>query len=178
MPGRALLASVALALALAGCGGGDDAAEPRLAVSRADGSTVDTGRTLRAWCGVPPHQGEDAPLSLHVLQGDEVGALSYLLFRAAVELLETTPRVELPRQPADSVTFALFVNDRERDNEAADVPEGGEGSVEVERWGCDRGDEVAITVDALLASEVGGDPILVTGSVTAEIGEPPEGYEP
>jgi hypothetical protein len=174
---RAPLAVVAAALAVAGCGGDEPSRAQAFTVTRDDGSAIELGPTVRAWCGTPSGQGDEPPQSLHVLQGDGVGTTPHLLLRASTELLETTDRIRIPRQPADSVSFSLFVNDTERDNEVADVPEGSEGTVEIERWGCDDGDEVTVAVDALLASEEGKGPIRVTGSVTVEIGEAPEAFE-
>jgi hypothetical protein len=163
-----------LALALAGCSGGDDEPQPTLAITREDGSAVEIPGDLRAWCGVPRSQG-DAGRSLHVLAGDE--ASSYWLFRAELEELERSTRLAVPQVPVDTPSWSFFVNDVERDNEVATHTEESSGSIEVEEWGCDEGDAVTLSVDARIASEIGGESIQVRGTVTAEIGSAPDGYE-
>jgi hypothetical protein len=164
---------------LSGCSGTDDEA-PHLSITREDGSVVEIDPTLRAWCGLPRFQG-DAGRSLHVLEGDQAFAdaddvPSYWLFRIEVEKLEQTTRLPVPQVPVDTPSWVFFVNDAERDNEAAAYKEGSSGSIEVERWGCDEGDAVTLTVDARVASETGGDAVRARGTVTAEIGAEPDGY--
>jgi hypothetical protein len=51
------------------------------------------------------------------------------------------------------------------------------GTIEVEEWGCERGDEVRLSVDATLGSEFFEAPtVRVDGTVETEIGEPPPGW--
>lgn len=176
-----IVALLGLALALAGCGGSDDDAQPGLRITREDGSLVEIDRTLRAWCGVPRNQG-DAGRSLLVLAGDLPSgdlsdAPSYWTFRIVLEKLERTRRLAVPQVPVDTPSWVFYVNDKERDNEAAAYKEGSSGRIEVERWGCEEGDAVTLTVNARVASEFGdGEAVQARGTVTAEIGGEPEGY--
>lgn len=129
---------------------------------------------MRAWCGIPRFQG-DAGRSLHVLEGDTTAA--YWLFRSELEHLERSTRFAVPQVPVDTPSWSFFVNDVERDNEVATHTDESSGSIEVEEWGCDEGDAVTLSVDARIASEIGGESMRVSGTVTAEIGAAPEGYE-
>ena len=176
--GGGLLVISTVIAALLGCSGGD--AGPALAITRKDGTLVETDGTLRAWCGVPRFQG-DAGKSLHILEGERAFANSddvpsYWIFRAELEKLEQTTRFAVPQVPVDTPSWAFFVYDAERDNEAAAYKEESLGSIEVERWGCDEGDVVTLTVNAGVASEIGGEAVQANGTVTTEIGDEPEGY--
>ena len=176
--GGGLLVISTVIAALLGCSGGD--AGPALAITRKDGTLVETHGTLRAWCGVPRFQG-DAGKSLHILQGERAFANSddvpsYWIFRAELEKLDQTTRFAVPQVPVDTPSWAFFVYDAERDNEAAAYKEESLGSIEVERWGCDEGDVVTLTINAGVASEVGGEAVQAHGTVTTEIGDEPEGY--
>ena len=166
-------------LALTGCSGGGDES-PALPIIRADGSVVEIDPTLRAWCGLPRFQG-DAGRSLHVLEGDrgfagEDDVPSYWLFRIELDKLEQTTRLPVPQVPVDTPSWVFFVNDAERDNEAATYKEESQGSIVIDRWGCNEGDLVTLTVDARVASEHGGEAVQARGTVTAEIGAEPDGY--
>lgn len=178
-PAAALLATIALALTA--CSGSDDEPQASLAITREDGSIVEIPGRLRAWCGVPRFQG-DAGRSLHLLAGDDAfadpdDAPSYWIFRVELERLEQTTRLAVPQIPVDTPSWVFFVNDVERDNEVATHTEESSGSIEIERWGCGEGDAVTLSVDARIASEIGGESIQVRGTVTAEIGAAPDGYE-
>ena len=175
--GALLVISIVIAGVL-GCSDGD--AGPALAITREDGTVVETDGTLRAWCGVPRSQGE-AGRSLHVLEGERAfansdDAPSYWIFRAELEKLDQTTRFAVPQIPVDTPSWVYFVYDAERDNEAAAYEEGSLGSIEVKRWGCDDGDAVTLIVNARVASEIGGEAVQAHGTVTAEIGNEPEGY--
>ena len=181
MPPPAIVAAALVAFALAGCSGDDADTPPALAVTREDGSVVEIDRALRAWCGLPRSQG-DAGRSLHVLQGDRSFAdsddvPSYWLFRAELGRLERSTRFAVPQVPVDTPSWGFFVNDVKRHNEVATHTEESSGSIEVEEWGCDEGDAVTLSVDARIASEIGGEAIQARGTVTAEIGAAPDGYE-
>ena len=176
--GALLAISTVIAVALVGCSGGD--ARPALPITREDGTVLETDGTLRAWCGVPPFQG-DAGVSLHVLEGRRAfeqpdDTPSYWIFRAELEKLEEMKSFAVPQMPVDTPSWVLFINDAERDNEAAAYTEESLGSIQVERWGCEAGDVVTLTVDARVASEIGGEALQARGTVTAEIGDEPEGY--
>ena len=176
--GGALLAISTVTAALLGCSGGD--AEPALVITREDGTVVETDGTLRAWCGRPRFQGE-ARRSLHVLEGERAFANtddvpSYWTFHVELEKLDQTTQFAVPQVPVDTPSWVFFVYDAERDNEAAAYQEGSLGSIEVKRWGCDEEDVVTLTVNATVASEIGGEAVQVHGTVTTEIGDEPEGY--
>ena len=176
--GGSLIVVSAVIAALHGCSGSD--AKPALAITRKDGTVVETDGTLRAWCGVPPFQG-DAGKSLHILEGERAFANSddvpsYWVFRVELERLDRTTRFAVPQVPVDTPSWVFFVYDAERDNEAAAYKEDSLGSIEVKRWGCEKGDAVTLTVNARVASEIGGDAVQARGTVTAEIGDEPEGY--
>jgi hypothetical protein len=176
--GGAVLVILTVIAALAGCSGGD--AGPALAITRKDGTVVETDGTLRAWCGGPRFQGE-AGRSLHVLEGERAfansdEAPSYWMFRVELEKLDQTTQFAVPQVPVDTPSWVFFVYDAERDNEAAAYKEGSLGSIEVKRWGCDDGNVVTLTVNAGVASEIGGEAVQVHGTVTTVIGDEPAGY--
>ena len=176
--GGALALTSILVAALFGCSGGDSG--PALAITRKDGTVVQTDGTLRAWCGVPRLQG-NARESLHILEGEHAfsnadDVPSYWIFRAELEQLDQTTRFAVPQTPVDTPSWVFFVYDAERDNEAAAYTEGSRGSIDVTRWGCDRGDAVTLTVNARVASEIGGEAVRAHGTVTTEIGDEPDGY--
>ena len=173
-----LLVVLAVVAAVSGCSGGDGG--PALAITRKDGTVVETDGTLRAWCGIPRFQG-NAGRSLHILEGERAFADSddrpaYWIFQVELEKLDQTTQFAVPQVPVDTPSWAFFVYDAERDNEAAAYKEGSLGSIEVKRWGCDEGDAVTLTVNARVASEIGGEPVQVHGTVTTEIRDEPEGY--
>ena len=101
---------------------------------------------------------------------------SYWLFRIELDKLEQTTRLPVPQVPVDTPSWVFFVNDAERDNEAATYKEESQGSIVIDRWGCNEGDVVTLTVDARAASEHGGEAVHARGTVTAEIGDEPDGY--
>ena len=69
----------------------------------------------------------------------------------------------------------LFVNDLATGNEAAAKNERSSGTIVVSRWGCDRGDAVQVTFKAVVGSEFGdGEIVRASGTVTTEIGDPPQ----
>jgi hypothetical protein len=176
--GGSLLVVLIVIAVLFGCSGND--AKPALAITRRDGSVVETDGPLRAWCGIPRLQG-DTGRSLHILEGERAFANSddvpsYWIFRVELERLDQTTRFAVPQVPMDTRSWVFFVYDAERENEAAAYKEGSLGSIEVRRWGCEKGDAVTLSVNARVASEIGGDAVQARGTVTAEIGHEPEGY--
>jgi hypothetical protein len=176
--GARLAISALIAVALVGCSGGDQ--RPALPITREDGTVLETDGTLRAWCGIPRFQG-DAEVSLHVLEGERAfeqpnDTPTYWIFRAELEELEEATRFAVPQMPVDTPSWVLFIHDAKRDNEAAAYTEESLGSIQVERWGCEEGDVVTLTVDAQVASEIGSESLQARGTVTVEIGDEPEGY--
>ena len=167
-------------LVAAACAG--DPAEG-LRITRADGSRVAVPGGVRAWCG--PTQGEateelTGPPGLYVLGGrlpgdDDEDPGSYWYFTRRQTDLERAAELSLP--VSSQRETALFVLDAPRDNELSSAQEQASGTIEVEEWGCERGDEVRLSVDATLGSEFFEAPtVRVEGTVETEIGEPPPGW--
>jgi len=176
--GALLTVSMLIAMALVGCSGGES--HPALPITRGDGTVLETDGKLRAWCSVPRSEGNPG-VSLHVLEGQRAfeqrnDRPAYWMFRAERDLLEERTRFAVPQMPVDTPSWVLFIYDAERDNEAAAYTEESLGSIQVEQWGCDRGDPVTLTVNARVASEIGGEALQARGTVTVEIGDEPEGY--
>ena len=166
-----------VARGLVGCSA---ASHTRPADHQRDGTVLETDGKLRAWCGVTRSEGNPG-VSLHVLEGQRAfeqrnDRPAYWMFRAERDLLEDRPRFAVPQMPVDTPSWVLFIYDAERDNEAAAYTEESLGSIQVEQWGCDRGDPVTLTVNARVASEIGGEALQARGTVTVEIGDEPEGY--
>jgi hypothetical protein len=178
-PGGALLVvSIVIAFAPVGCSDGES--DPAVRITREDGTVLETDGKLRAWCGVPRSEG-DPGVSLHVLEGEQAferrnDRPAHWLFRAELNELEDRTRFAVPQTPVDTPAWVLFVYDAERDNEAAAYTEESIGSIHVEQWGCRRGDLVTLAIDARVASEIGAEALKVSGTVTVEIGDEPEGY--
>jgi hypothetical protein len=179
LEGAALLTvSILIAVALVGCSGGES--HPALLITREEGTVLATDGKLRAWCGRPRSEGS-ARVSLHVLEGEQAferrdDRPAYWLFRAELDELEEGTRFAVPQMPVDTPSWVLFIYDAERDNEAAAYTEESLGSIQVERWGCKRGDVVTLMINAIVASEIGGEALQASGTVTVEIGDEPEGY--
>jgi hypothetical protein len=176
------------ALALAGCGGSDAAVDPGLRFTRADGSTIRIPLGVVAWCG--PWNDLIPRRALHV------GALAGPPRRVSYWRLWAIPRdVESGDRVHSPVEFVwnrprgveIFVGDLEDTpggadtlggtNEASTQEEESGGWIEFDASGCEVGDEVAFTVDAVLGSEFGDDePIAVEGSLRLRVGERPPGF--
>ena len=182
---RAAIVVGVIAAGAIACSGDDDAGGPQtragvLRVTRADGSRVEFSGVVRAWCG--PTQGEatdelTGPQGLHVLGGElptgSDRAESYWSFVRRVEHLERSAQTSLPEQETSGAV--LFVLDSPTENElsSADDDEAA-GAIEVEEWGCERGDIVRISFDATLGSELfQAPPVKVEGTVATEIGDAP-----
>jgi hypothetical protein len=174
------LASVVL---LAGACGGETA--QGLEITRADGSRIDVPGGVRAWCG--PTRGEatdelSGPPGLYLLGGafptaDDERPQSFWSFVRRVEHVERESRTTLPEQETSGAV--LFVLDGPQGNELSSADdEEASGTIEVEEWGCDRGDAVRLSVEATLGSELFQEPtVRVEGTVETEIGEPPPGWD-
>ena len=167
-----------------GCSTGGDSSPGGLTVTREDGSTVDFPGPVRAWCG-PPRDGGGTALQLGsgvpVGQSRPGGATktepprTYWHLFSLAERLQRDPVLSLRERPIDSTTWTFFVNDLETGNEAAAKNERSSGAIVVDRWGCERGDAVEVTFEAVVGSELGdGEVVRATGTVTTEIGDPPE----
>jgi hypothetical protein len=169
---------VAAAVLVAAACAGDTAAGLR--ITRADGSRVAVAGGVRAWCG--PTRGEatdelTGPRGLYVLGGrlpgdDEQDPGSFWIFtRRETDLARAT---ELSLPVSSQRETALFVLDAPRHNELSSAQEQASGTIEVEEWGCERGDDVRLSVDATLDSESFGAPsVRVEGTVETEVGDAP-----
>ena len=178
------LAMIISALAVcAACSTERDATSGGLTVTREDGSIVEFEGSVRAWCG-PPWDGGGTALQLG--SGVPVGQSrpggtreterprTYWFLFSLIERLERAPELSLRERPIDSTTWTFYVNDLETGNEAAAKNERSSGTIVVNRWGCDRGDAVEVTFEAVVGSEFGdGEVVRAAGTVTTEIGDPP-----
>jgi hypothetical protein len=163
------LAPLAIALLLAGCGGGAD-----LEVTRNDGSEIDVGDHGRAWCGAEDSSSiaRGQPRALHVVVGrfppSRAQPESYFYVTRRLSELRRNPVVTVG-EDADFPT--AYVLDSETGNEVASNLQGAHGTVRFGDVSCHRGDKVRVSLDAVLVSENGnGRPVHVRGEVRARIG--------
>jgi hypothetical protein len=198
MPLRSALIAGAC-LALAGCGsgsGGDETAarEQRAGVGstirflRADGSAIRFPLEVVAWCG--PWNDIIPTRAVHVaaLDGPSTRTrVSYWYLWAVPHDVRAGRRVRFPvdfpawNRPRGAEIFAFDNEDTPggpdvlgRTNEASTQQEDSGGWITFDAVGCELGDEVAFTVDAVLGSEFGDDqPIRAKGRLRVTIGEPP-----
>lgn len=169
--------AAAVSIGAAGCGGDGPGG---LEITRADGSRVDIRDGVRAWCGATRGEATEeltGPLGLYVLGGEQPGAddeaaSSFWIFVQPTAALETSTRTSLPNEGEAAAVF--FVLDDREGNELSSAQEEASGTIELEEWGCDRGDTVRLSVEATLGSEFSDGPTArVEGTVETEIGVPP-----
>lgn len=174
-------ATLVLLLVLAGCGeGGGSGSRNDVAFTRADGSSAQFPAEVRAWCGAFDEDNADVG-GVHLLAADGARGESpgpYWIVDAVRADIERDPATSLP----NSFTYtkpqgaALFVFDKQdRGNELSSADEESTGTITVEVEGCDAGDSVTVEFDDV---ELGSEyhdmpPLSVSGTVAAEIGEPP-----
>jgi hypothetical protein len=170
------------AVLLAGCAGSASTSDSELRVTRADGTTVAFPRDARAWCG--PWD-EDVPTrALHVgTVAKPLGEASYWVVQAVPRDVVDGQRTRFPldfvwKRPRGAVVFVLDLEDtRGGKNEASSQAERSSGWIEFDAVGCEVGDEVAFTADAVIASEfTDGEPIEFEGSLRLRAGRPPPGF--
>ena len=180
MPCRTLIAltvSVVFAAASAGCGG-DRSTSSTVDVefTRANGSFADMPTTVRAWCGpFDEDNGDDE--GVHVLAGDRPPS-PYWIVDAVRADIERDPTTTFPNsfdytKPRGAALFVFDADDR--GNELSSADEESSGTIKVEYEGCDTGDSVTVAFDDV---ELGSEyhdmpPLSVSGTVLAEIGDPP-----
>ena len=101
-------------------------------------------------------------------------AETFWVFTWPTKGIERSPRLELPSETeAPGGHAALFVYDSETPNELSSAEEAAKGTIEVEKWGCRKGDSVRIKVDATLYGELFETPSSnVKGEIEASIGDP------
>jgi hypothetical protein len=179
-----------LALLPAGClhgGGGPGKGDANeLVVTRADGSRIEFADRLYAWCGQGDESEYDPTPSpkriLQVLGGepptvDAKKPSSFWTFVRRTQSIERAPKAELPHRDGESVpvgTAVLFVLDAPSANRLSSLEAQSTGTVRVEEWGCDKGDEVRIVVHAKLASELHDAPSAnAEGEIQTVIGDTP-----
>jgi hypothetical protein len=175
-----------LVLLASGCGSGDGSAGEEghsLQVTREDGSEVKLPDEVHAWCGPGPfapqaeHERAPTPPKPKVLwvvggqlpeaQAEEAG--TFWMFFWPTKALEGSPKVEL----RDGETQALFVYDSVEENELSSAQERTKGTIDVEEWGCEKGDSVRISVDVTLEGELLDAPTAtVEGEIETSIGDP------
>jgi hypothetical protein len=181
-----LIGAVLLATA---CGSGDGSPGKgghSLRVTREDGSQVKLPDEVHAWCGparsAPQAENETAPsppkpTELWVVGGRLPSeraeeADTFWMFSWPTKAIERSPRIELPDE-GEAQHGALFVYDSEGPNELSSSEEDAKGVIEVEKWGCEKGDTVRISVKATLDGELFETPTATAeGEVDSVIGDP------
>jgi hypothetical protein len=181
--------AAALVFLASACGGGDGAADKGgsgIRVTREDGSQVKFPDEVHAWCGpgpfAPQAEHEKAPTppkprELWVVGGrlpaeGAEDAETFWVFSWPTKAVERSPRIELPDE-GEALHAALFVYDSEAPNELSSSEENAKGVIEVEKWGCEKGDTVRILVDATLDGELFETPTAIAeGEVETVIGDP------
>jgi hypothetical protein len=160
-----------LAVAAAGCGEGDGGdGGSGVEVERADGTAIEFGGPLRAWCS----DGQ-----LWILNGmfatDDQEPDAFWVASAPLEKVRKQPRVEITGEGDVEEDGGMFVYDAEKDNELSSAQEEATGSIEFPDVTCERGAAVGVSVDATLDSEFGGAPsVTARGDAEAVIGDPVE----
>lgn len=173
-------ATVGLLVALAGCGGGDNGSQADVEFTRANGSFADMPTTVRAWCGPFDEDNVDDD-GVHVLAGEQPRDDSpgpYWIVDAVRKDIERDRATTLPNsfnytKPRGAALFVFDATDRQ--NELSSADEESSGTITVELEGCDAGDSVTVGFDDV---ELGSEyhdlpPLSVSGTVVAEIGDPP-----
>jgi hypothetical protein len=179
----------ALVLLASACGGSDGARDKGgngIRVTREDGSQVKFPDEVHAWCGpgpfAPQAEHERAPTppkprELWIVGGQPPAeeaeeADTFWVFSWPTKSIERSPRIELPDE-GEALHAALFVYDSETPNELSSSEEDAKGVIEVEKWGCEKGDTVHISVEATLDGELFETPTAsAEGEVETVIGDP------
>ena len=181
--------AVGVVLLATGCGSGDGSpgkGGQSLRVTREDGSQVKLPDEVHAWCGparsAPQAEHERAPsppkpMELWVVGGrlpekraEEADTL--WMFSWPTKAVERSPTIKLPDE-GEASHAALFVYDSATENELSSSGEKAKGTVEVVKWGCEKGDKVQLAIDVTLDSEFfQGPAVEVEGEVEAVIGDP------
>jgi hypothetical protein len=185
---RAGLLAAGLVLLTLGCDSGDGSPAKggnSLRVTREDGSQVKLPDEIHAWCGparfAPPAEDERAPsppkpTELWVVGGRLPAeraerADTLWMFSWPTKAIKRAPRIALPTEALPH--SPLFVYDSPERNQLSGSQERATGTVEVEEWGCRKGDTVRISVDATLEGELFQAPTAtVEGEVETVIGDP------
>jgi hypothetical protein len=178
-----LVGALALVAVGAGCGsegGRAPSGSVDVTFTRADGSNAQFPAEVRAWCGPFDEDNGDVE-GVHLLAGERPrdGSPSpYWIVDAVRADIKRDPTTSLPNsfvytRPRGAALFVFDAKDRE--NELSSADEESSGTLKVESEGCDAGDSVTVVFDDV---ELGSEyhdlpPLSVSGTVVAEIGEPP-----
>jgi hypothetical protein len=148
-----------------------------LTFHRADGSRIVFDGTVRAWCGALNNDDPTRTLTVAVLQRSGRGyARPFWLVQSVVPAF---PRARTIRFPVglDRSGAIVFVYDRKTGNEVSSAEEKSTGRLTLLLpIRCARGSRVRLAVSGLLASEVGKQPLRVSGTVVATLGPRPSWY--
>jgi hypothetical protein len=184
--GRVAVAVLIAAVLMGGCRSGDQPrgeADGGLIFHRADGSTIAFAGTVQAWCG--PWNDVIPTRALHVAA---LGGLrrqpgkwpSYWYLWAVPNDAQAGRRVRFPvdfpawNKPAGA---KLFVGDWPTRNELSTQEEDSSGWISFAQAGCEPGNPVEFSIDAVVGSEFGdAEPVRVEGSFSGVVGEPPPGF--
>jgi hypothetical protein len=173
---RCSIGAVAIASAIvAGCTIDTGDAQPGLTLRRSDRTAIEMppNSATFAYCEPydPPAHPEGA---IKIFRGNRIDGASWFV-SAVRDDVERGQVVTFPvrfstSEPARGAL--VFVNDDEDDNEVASDQPGSEGTITFGELDCQG--FVELTIRASLASEVGGPPIQVQGTLRAPVGDPPD----
>ena len=182
---RAFHRSVAICavatISLASACGDNTLAEPEVPVNenslvftRANQTkiTFANGSRLLVWCG-PWDPGVSATPAVHVVySGTGGGDPGWMMTAVVADVVIGTPLTFPNTYVFDQPRRAeFFVNDPP--NEVSSSETASTGSITFQQLNCVVGGRVAFTVSAVLASEVGGGSISVSGKLSAPVGQAP-----
>ena len=148
--------------------------ENTLVFTRANQSTVTfaNGSQLRVWCG-PWEPGAVPTPAIHVVySGPGAGDPGWAMMAVAADVVIgaplTFPNTFTFDEPEGAQFFIL-----DPPNELSSGELESSGSITFQQLSCSTGGRVAFTISATLASEVGGQSVMVSGKVSAPVGQAP-----
>jgi hypothetical protein len=151
-----------------------------LRVTRDDGSRVKFSDDLHAFCARASNyegSGKPGPVELWVVAGElppeeeNRKPTTFWVFSRPTGEIKRAPKVRLPDEGLGGAS--LFVYDADTEAEFSSHEERAKGWVEVQEWGCEKGDQVRISVDATLEDEYFQGPLAeAEGAVETVIGDP------
>ena len=148
--------------------------ENTLVFTRANQSTITfaNGSQLRVWCG-PWEPGAIATPAVHVVYaGSGNGSPGWMMTAVVANVVIGTPLTFPNTFPFDQPRNAqFFLNDPP--NELSSAESASSGSITFQQLNCSTGGRVSFAISATLASEVGGQPVSVSGKLSASVGQAP-----